>query len=846
MSKHRYLPTVRSSIIALVVGAALLSGGAAIADDRKVAFDIPAENTAAALNDLATQANIHLIFPYDLASKTSAPAVKGTYTVDDALALILAGSGLEIAEEKEGTVSLREVGSKSEAVTEVIVTGSHIRGGSPTSPIHTVTRSDIDASGYSQIGDVMRSLPENFAGGQNPGVLGASGANIANMNLTNASTMNLRGLGSDATLTLVNGHRLAADYTFQGVDYSGVPLAAVKRIEIVPDGASAIYGSDAVAGVANIILRKNYDGAEVSARIGTTTQGGGAEQTYSLLAGHSTSTSYALFNLEYSKSDAIYASDRDFAAAVPSDATLMAPQVRRSAFISAGHDFNDSVSVSLDALLSDRDMTYSTHMYTAYPGYTGWAYTPAFSISAMADIALAKDWKSHITAGAAKSRNSMGISAYGADYPSYFTNGLQYLEATADGTLISLPGGPIKVALGGGVRTENFQQGYAGSATGLTPSRQVDYAYFEADAPLVSPSTDRTGLHALELNLSARTEHYSDFGATTNPRVGLRYVPFNDLTVRASWGTSFKAPSFLQMYQQFTLTLFQKSIMGGTNDGTIAMQAYGGNPDLKPETSSSWSLGAEYTPARVAGLTLSVNVFNIDYTDRVVQPINPATTALSNPQFAPFLDVNPSVETVEALVAKAYSMDNYSGLTYDPANVTVIAYNNYQNATAQTAHGVDLGYRQHFELVGGSLSAFANATWLHLEQQTIATQPSQVLSGTAFNAPDFKARGGLTWQKGGLSASGIVNYLGDETDTGVTPNETIASWTTVDANLAYSFAGKTAAAKGLKLTLSVSNLFDRNPPYAAGPALAYAGLAYDSTNTSLIGRSVSLTLTKAW
>jgi hypothetical protein len=191
-------------------------------------------------------------------------------------------------------------------------------------------------------------------------------------------------------------------------------------------------------------------------------------------------------------------------------------------------------------------------------------------------------------------------------------------------------------------------------------------------------------------------------------------------------------------------------------------------------------------------------------------------------------------------------MDNYSGLPYASNNVSAIAYNNYQNATAQTAHGVDLGYRQSFTVKDGTLSTFANATWLRLEQQTIETRPSARLSGTVFNAPDFKARGGVTWQTGGFSASGIVNYLGDETDNGITPNEQIGSWTTVDATLSYNFDDSDAALRGVKVALSASNLFDRDPPRAASPAIAYGGLAYDSTNTSLVGRFVSLTVTKGW
>ncbi|NJC00036.1 outer membrane receptor for ferrienterochelin and colicin [Sphingomonas trueperi] len=82
---------------------------------------------------------------------------------------------------------------------------------------------------------------------------------------------NLRGLGSDATLTLINGHRLPYDAVNQGVDISIIPLAALERIEVITDGASALYGSDAVGGVANLILRRDYDGLLTSARVGAST-----------------------------------------------------------------------------------------------------------------------------------------------------------------------------------------------------------------------------------------------------------------------------------------------------------------------------------------------------------------------------------------------------------------------------------------------------------------------------------------------------------------------------------------------------------------------------------------------
>lgn len=850
---HHTLKRLRHTVATAAVGLALAAAPVAFAQARQITFDIPAANTAHALKAFAGQADIQILFPYDLAEKGSAPAVKGVYTRKEALARILANSGLEIASQSETTISLRPLELKGSAVPAsdtgaVVITGTRIRGGNPTSPVHIVSRKDIEQSGHSQIGDVMRSLPENFSGGQNPGVLAANSSNPANLNATNGSAANLRGLGSDATLVLVNGHRLASDYSFQGVDMSGVPLSAVQRIEVVPDGASALYGSDAVAGVINIILRKNFVGGEVSARLAGATQGGGFEQTYSILKGWAFTDGYLLANYEFSKQDAITAGDRDFTAAAAPATTLLQPQTRNSAFLSFGRTVSDKVSVSADVLLSDRETSsVSQSGATTIPNTTD-AYTPAFAANLTAEIALPNDWDLKITRGAAGSRNSIGTTYFGTRYPTYLRNGLEYLEATADGVLFHLPSGDVKAAVGGGIREERYQQGFKGDASTLTPTRRVSYLYLEALVPLVAPSRDRAGLNRLELNLSARAERYSDFGTTTTPKVGLRYAPFPDLTLRATWGKSFKAPSFLQMYQAAYATLFKASLLGygGTVPNATALLATGGNNALKPERSTDWTLGADYSPARWPGLTLSATTFRIDYTDRVIEPISPATQSLSDAQFAPFVSLFPSTAQLDAVLDDADFFDNYSGAPYDPSTVVAIAHNNYTNATDQTAEGFDLSYRQSFAVGRGDWTAAVNATWLTLKQQTISTVPERQLSGTVFNPPEFKTRGSVTWTDDHWSATVTANYLDGFTDTGVVPTQPIGSWTTFDASVTYRFRATTGALSGVKLALTASNLFDRDPPRTASTGLLYVGLDYDSTNTSILGRFVGLTLTKGW
>ena len=153
-------------------------------------------------------------------------------------------------------------------VEEIIVTGSYIRG-SPLdapSPVEIIDRDSIQASGAAVIWDVIRNLEINS--GSDTSVAGSSDAG----QLTGTAQVNLRNLGGNSTLTLINGKRMvpAAVVTSSGqefVDLNSIPLVMTQRIEILTDGGSALYGSDAVAGVVNIIMRTDFEGLEIYGEI---------------------------------------------------------------------------------------------------------------------------------------------------------------------------------------------------------------------------------------------------------------------------------------------------------------------------------------------------------------------------------------------------------------------------------------------------------------------------------------------------------------------------------------------------------------------------------------------------
>ncbi len=830
---------------------ALIAPCSVYAQAQTFKFDIPAQSLGDALRAFSRATRAQIVFDEAAVKSIRSNPVEGEFSAEDALARLTAGKGVEVAHNGGGAYTVRvasaQVAANEDPAVEVIVTGTHIHGADPTSPVHVVTRTDIDRSGYANIGDVMRSLPESFSGGENPEVFNAGSVNPANNNSSNASTVNLRGLGSDATLVLVNGHRLSADSRFQGSDISGVPLSAIQRVDVVTDGASAVYGSDAVAGVANIILRRNFDGGELSARTAGATEGGGRDTTYSLLVGRANIDGFGLLDYEYDDQSGVSLGQRSSLAGTPSADTLLQPQRRQSLFLSGGRTLSDRISVSFDGLLSDRQTDQIFQQTASSTKYISDTWTPAYSGALSADIALSSTWKLHLVGVASGSRNASRNSESdltGTTLSSSF-NAVQYGEATADGTLFHLPSGDVKAAVGGGYRTESYQNSWPGSSSFLSTSRHISYAYAETQAPLVVPSNDRPGLNALDLSLSIRAEHYSDLGSSTNPRLGLRYVPFPDLTLRATWGKSFKAPSFDQLYSQSYVFVWNASTLGYHGAGT-ALMTNGANPDLKPEKSTSWTFGGEYQPKAVPTLKLSATYFNIAYRDRIVQPVANPTIFYSDPDYASFILPAPSASDQAALIARSTYFYNFSSGAYNPATVINLLEDSYVNATAQTVSGVDLGYRQSFTIPGSQLDTFADATWLTLRQKTLPLLPEKTLSGTLGYPARFKARGGASWQVGSFTATAIGNYISGETDTGLTPTGSIASWTTLDANVTYRVTGHGALGDGLKIIAAATNLFDKRPPYAASPAIAVTGLTFDSTNSSDVGRVVSLTIVKAW
>lgn len=205
-----------------------------------------------------------------------------------------AGTGVAFAQEEQEATTL----------DRIEVTGSRIKRADieTSQPIFSLSRDDITAQGLTSVGDVIQNITAN----------GSTLNSTVNNGGNGETRVSLRNLGSNRTLVLVNGRRWVGGTGLGGaVDLNTIPTAAVERIEVLKDGASTIYGSDAIAGVVNVILRQNFEGAEANAYFGQFDKGDGTRQAYDFTIGSTGDRFTAMLGFGYVKEEPVMAGDRE-------------------------------------------------------------------------------------------------------------------------------------------------------------------------------------------------------------------------------------------------------------------------------------------------------------------------------------------------------------------------------------------------------------------------------------------------------------------------------------------------------------------------------------------------------
>lgn len=832
---------------------------------QEITFALPPMPLGDALRQVARETRRNLVVDDELIAGKTAPAISGRFTADQAVDKLLAGSGLS-SRTVDGTVIIsgpREAAvdttaaDPSKAAEDIVVTGSRIRGAPVASPVIRLTQDAMRDRGESTVAEAARTIPQNFGGGQNPGV-GNNVPAASGVNVGSATTINLRGLGSDATLTLINGHRLSYSASRQAIDISSLPLGAVDRIEVVPDGASALYGSDAVAGVANIILRRDFDGIETSARVGGATDGGDFEQRYGVVGGARWGGGGFIATYEFGRTSAIVGKDRSYTAKQSPGLTLFPKLQNHSATLSAHQALGGNLSFEVDGLYNDRrsDSSYALNPAgdVTLSGARFLYHVKSFVVAPTLRFSPGLNWRFFLTGSYGQDHTFYDVTSYfsGLVFKSVgncYCNSGKSAEVGGDGTLLRLPAGSVKLAAGAGYRGNRLVRFNGADAdTNIAKSQNSYYAYGELSVPLVAPEQGIRFVDRLQLSGALRYEHYPRVATVVTPKVGLIYAPGPDADIKASWGRSFRAPTLYQQYEASLAVLDYPASLGGVGfpPNATALTLEGGNPDLKPERATSWSATLGLHPRNLDGARLELSYFNTRYRDRVVAPITFLSQALSDPLYADRLTFNPSAALLDAIIADATSFGNATDAPYDPNNVAVFIDNRNVNAGFQRIRGGDLlfSYTKSLAGNGGVLSADLNATYLESEQQLDSTQPILPMAGIIFHPPHVRARADLNWTNGPLTLTGGTTYIGGVKDTRQNPSVRIDGMTTFDLTLRYQDKSATGWQRGLGATLTIQNLFNAKPNRIATTRPSDA--PYDSTNYSAVGRFVAASLVKKW
>ena len=879
----------------------------------------------------------------------------GVRTADIGLLLSLCCAAMTCAEEATD-------------LEEIVVTGSHIHGADAAgSKLIVIDRQQIDASGYERIEDVMATVTQNS--NRTNSATRDTGDDVNNYDNRGAEVQ-LRGVGLGTTLTLVNGQRQGASgYQGSFVDISSIPASAVERIEILPEGSSALYGADAIGGVVNVILRKNFEGFEVRARA-STAGGDATERTIAGLWGHAGSNGHVLLGFQYDDSRALACSARancaangDFRrfggrdlrviggnpgtildpvtqapiAAIPRgqdgsnltasqlipgaanytnaviDNDLLPQQNMRSAFLSAAYNLSSHWELIVDGRYSSRDFestfpqpepvdNYSVPAGNAFnhlggPVRVAYDFTAEFGpvidngrtetsfISTGLKGVLSRGWQLRLSAAYSKSStrffeynnlntkaidaalgsadpatalNLFGDGSHSApavlaalrnqsvilEYPDQFTTTMA--SVIADGPLFTGPAGPIRLAIGGDLRREHS----LGLNIGLNPEnrgRDVGAAFAELAVPLVA-APPGSSVDRLALSLAGRYDRYSDVGSAFNPKVGLGWRPLRSLGLRGTWGTSFRPPPFGWSSPGLVgdgEVLLVDDLKSPNNGQSLALALFGPDKDLRPETSTAWSVGADLAPPAAPNLSLSVTYFDIDYKGKVRNAGPGVADFLSyEAQLASLITRNPTRAQIDAAcqgVRRFYG----TGKCSDP--ITVILDGRFRNFARIKTRGVDVALDYAIDTAKGKWAFGLNGTYTFiLTQQITSTSPVYDVVNTVDNPLKLRWATHLSWSFKGWNILTTVNHSGAYQDPGSVPARSVDSWTTVDFNLGYRLDGGQGLFADTQCNFGVNNLFDQSPPFVNQFDPVSGNFGYDAANASLIGRQISLQIVKRW
>jgi iron complex outermembrane receptor protein len=644
----------------------------------------------------------------------------------------------------------------------VVVTGTRAlnrRTLDSESPVDVISSKELQSTGSGELATVLsRLLPSmNF-----PRPSGADASDAVR-------PAQLRGLSPDQTLVLVNGKRrhTSAVVNVNGtlgrgsapVDLNAIPLAAIERVEVLRDGAAAQYGSDAIAGVVNIILKKGAEGGEAEVVYGQYDYGDGEQATVrgstGFKLGQDGWVRVAIEAADRNATNRAFADPR--ASAGPRQGTVTQrygdPDSRpRTLFVNSQVRINDDIDWYAFAGYGERATSSAAVFRTAFTDNTRTTlrsplYPEGFqplldSTSVDASIVtglrgVVGDWRWDASLNHGRNRfeldvnNTVNYSLGAASPTSFYAGELTSTQSLANLDVareipVAFLHGPLTVALGLEARHESYEIG-AGETNSYVGSGAQGYSGFRPENAGKNSRNNKSVYLNLEGDitqdlsgaLALRHERYSDFGNTSSAKASARYAFTPTFALRGTASNGFRAPSLAQSF--YTITTTNTLLVNGASAlvetgtfpvGSAAARALGAS-SLKAEKARNLSIGAQWQPNR--NWTTTVDLYRIDIDDRIVFSSN---LQLAN---APAL--------ANALAAQ---------------NVFVGAARYFTNAVDTRTEGVDIVSTYRLNLEGGA-RADLTLGYNHNDNQVrrVADSPA-VLSAQGLRLVDRQSVNRLT------------------------------------------------------------------------------------------------------
>lgn len=832
----------------------------AVAAPTKYQFNLESQRADLALTVFAQQASTTLLFPFEQAKNETANALQGSYTIELGLVKLLEGTGLyPIADEsgsftvkaivaearKKSTNKINEhsnsmlapktIVSSEKAIEKIAIVGTR---SSPRSviespvPLDIINSQELTSQGSTDMLSMLSALVPSL--------------NVNDQPINDAASLvrpaNLRGMASDHTLVLVNGKRRhrSAVITFlggglsdgaQGPDISNIPASSIKQVEVLRDGAAAQYGSDAIAGVINFVLKDESSGGSLEARFGEYYEGDGQMQQLQANAGFSLfSNGFVNLSAEYKHQSATdrsiqrgdafdlsaagnqfisepaqvwgtpklnydykFSANAGYSLSSQSEAYLFANLAQRdivggfyfrnphtrSGVYDGGLDENqipllligdlDGLNVGIECpavqildnnvlddadyqIIADNSSDVGRNCFAFNEMLPG-GFTPKFG-GKLSDAAFAigttgetqNEWLYDLSVSLGYSKVEYSISdtinpSLGPDSPSTFSpgNAIQLEKSVNIDLSKQLNVGliePVNLAMGFEWRRENFKQqqgdlaSYAVGPLGFNESTGKSQGFgigsngFPGFKPEVSGNWGR-GNWALYIDLESqvnsslllgfavRHEDFTDFGSTVDGKLSLRYKLFDDVAMRGSISSGFKAPTVGQSNVINVTTAFAS---GGLEDqatlpptNPISIQL--GATPLNPEQSINKSIGL--VGKFNENIFITLDYFNIQLFDRIS-----TTSALPLTQ-----------EDIDELLQQGVrDATSFSSAKY------------FTNDFDTTTQGIDLVFNYQFDLFGADSTIILAYNWTDTVIDRVTQYERFEADGTMFQESNLTAQ----------------------------------------------------------------------------------------------------------